>query len=44
MVEEDIDGDFTVCSVVVLNRFFAAYRNSHSQGTDRLPVVSRGKC
>ena len=28
----DIDGDFTACSVDVLNRFFAAYRNAHSQG------------
>jgi hypothetical protein len=32
MGEEDIDGDFTACSVDVLNRFFAAYRNAHSQG------------
>jgi hypothetical protein len=32
MAEEDIDGDFTACSVDVLNRFFSAYRNSHSQG------------
>jgi hypothetical protein len=32
MAEEDIDGDFTACSVDVLNRFFAAYRNAHSQG------------
>jgi integrase/recombinase XerD len=32
MAEEKIDGDFTACSVDVLNRFFAAYRNSHSQG------------
>ena len=32
MAEEDIDGDFTACSVDLLNRFFAAYRNSHSQG------------
>jgi hypothetical protein len=32
MAEEDIDGDFTACSVDVLNMFFAAYRNSHSQG------------
>jgi integrase/recombinase XerD len=32
MVEEDIDGDFTACSVEVLNRFFASYRNAHSQG------------
>jgi hypothetical protein len=26
MAGEDIDGDFTACSVEVLNRFFAAYR------------------
>src|ERR1700733_4769649 len=32
MAEEDIDYDFTACSVHVLNRFFAAYRNSHGQG------------
>jgi hypothetical protein len=32
MAEEDIDGDFTACSVDVLNQFFAAYRNAHSQG------------
>jgi hypothetical protein len=32
MAEEDIDGDFTACSVDLLNRFFSAYRNSHSQG------------
>ena len=32
MAEEDIDGDFTACSVEVLNRFFAAHRNAHSQG------------
>jgi integrase/recombinase XerD len=32
MTEEDIDGDFTACSVEVLNRFFASYRNAHSQG------------
>jgi len=32
MAEEDIDGDFTVCSVDVLNTFFAGYRNAHSQG------------
>jgi site-specific recombinase XerD len=32
MAEEDIDGDFTACDVKVLNEFFAAYRNSHSQG------------
>jgi len=32
MTEEDIDGDFTACSVEVLNRFFAAYRNAHGQG------------
>jgi integrase/recombinase XerD len=32
MAEEDVDGDFTACSVDVLNTFFAAYRNAHSQG------------
>jgi site-specific recombinase XerD len=32
MAAESIDGDFTACSVDVLNTFFAAYRNSHSQG------------
>jgi hypothetical protein len=32
MAEEDIDGDFTACSVDVLNTFFAAYRDAHSQG------------
>jgi hypothetical protein len=32
MAEEDIDGDFTACSADVLNTFFAAYRNAHSQG------------
>jgi hypothetical protein len=32
MAADDIDGDFTACSVDVLNRFFAAYRNAHSQG------------
>jgi len=32
LAEEDIDADFTACSVDVLNRFFAAYRNAHSQG------------
>ena len=32
MAEEDVDGDFTACSVDVLNLFFAAYRNAHSQG------------
>ena len=32
MAKEDIDGDYTACSVDVLNRFFAAYRNAHSQG------------
>ena len=30
MAKEDIDGDFTACSVDVLNGFFAAYRNAHS--------------
>jgi hypothetical protein len=29
---EEIDGDFTACGVQVLNAFFAAYRNAHSQG------------
>ena len=32
MAAEGIDGDFTACDVTVLNQFFAAYRNSHSQG------------
>ena len=32
MAAHDIDADFTACSVDVLNRFFAAYRNAHSQG------------
>jgi integrase/recombinase XerD len=32
MASEDVDGDFTACDVGVLNRFFAAYRNSHTQG------------
>jgi integrase/recombinase XerD len=32
MAEREIDGDFTACDVVVLNQFFADYRNSHSQG------------
>lgn len=32
MAGEGIDGDFTACSVEVLNRFFADYRNAHSQG------------
>jgi hypothetical protein len=32
MTEEQIDGDFTACDTAVLNRFFAAYRNSHGQG------------
>ena len=32
MAGEDIDGDFTACSVDVPNSFFAAYRNTHSQG------------
>jgi hypothetical protein len=32
MAAENIDGDFTACSVDVLNLFFAAYRNAHSQG------------
>jgi len=32
MAADDIDGDFTACSVEVLNRFFVAYRNAHSQG------------
>ena len=39
MAEEDIDGDFTVCSVEVLNRFFAAYRNAHSQGGHQHPAA-----
>jgi hypothetical protein len=32
MAADDIDGDFTACSVEVLNRFFAGYRNAHGQG------------
>ncbi len=32
MGAEGIDGDFTACDVAVLNAFFSAYRNSHSQG------------
>src|SRR5579859_3199994 len=32
MAEADVDGDFTACDVTVLNGFFAAYRNAHSQG------------
>jgi integrase/recombinase XerD len=47
MAEEETDGDFTACSVDVLNRFFAAYRNSHSQGGTNtrqrnLPTYSSG--
>lgn len=32
MAEKDIDGDFTACDTEVLNRFFADYRRSHTQG------------
>jgi site-specific recombinase XerD len=32
MAEQGIDGDFTACDVTVLNAFFLAYRNAHSQG------------
>jgi integrase/recombinase XerD len=32
MAETVVDGDFTAYDVTVLNEFFAAYRNSHSQG------------
>jgi hypothetical protein len=32
MTEQETDGDFTVCDVEMLNEFFSAYRNSHSQG------------
>jgi hypothetical protein len=32
MAGQDIDGDFTGCDAAVLNEFFAAYRNAHSQG------------
>jgi hypothetical protein len=28
----EIDGDFTACDTAVLNEFFAAYRDSHTQG------------
>jgi site-specific recombinase XerD len=31
MTEEEIGEDFTGCSVDLLNRFFAAYRNAHTQ-------------
>lgn len=32
MAEQEADGDFTACDVKMLNEFFSAYRNSHSQG------------
>ena len=32
MTAESIDGDFTACDVVMLNRFFSQYRSSHTQG------------
>lgn len=32
MTKEGIDGDFTACDTDVLNRFFADYRKSHTQG------------
>lgn len=32
MTEQEIDGDFTACDTAVLNEFFTAYRNSHTQG------------
>jgi site-specific recombinase XerD len=32
MTEREIDGDFTACDTTVLNEFFSAYRNSHTQG------------
>jgi hypothetical protein len=32
MTENDIDGDFTACDTDLLNRFFADYRKSHTQG------------
>jgi hypothetical protein len=38
MAVENIDGDFTACSVDVLNTFFAAYRNAHSQGPAAQPA------
>jgi len=32
MTDEGIDGDFTLCDTALLNRFFAAYRKTHTQG------------
>jgi len=32
MTEQEVDDDFTACDVKMLNEFFSAYRNSHSQG------------
>jgi hypothetical protein len=32
MAETGVDGDFTACDVGMLNEFFAAYRNSPTQG------------
>jgi integrase/recombinase XerD len=32
MASQEIDGDFTVCDVALLNKFFAAYRAGHGQG------------
>jgi integrase/recombinase XerD len=32
MTEQETDGDFTACDVEMLNEFFSAYRNAHSQG------------
>jgi hypothetical protein len=32
MDESGIDGDFTACDTAVVDRFFAEYRNSHTQG------------
>lgn len=31
MASEEIEEDFTGCDVEVLNRFFASYRNAHTQ-------------
>jgi site-specific recombinase XerD len=32
MAGQEVDGDFTACDVEMLNEFFSAHRNSHSQG------------
>ncbi len=32
MAAQEIDGDFTVCDVAMLNKFFVAYRAGHGQG------------